>query len=129
MVSTKTIRAPARYLFPRTQRSRRLSLAPSSSKLSDPTVRISLFASCTNLAAKTSCLPSGSEVQFRLGPIPITKGFQVLPKISNGWAGGRVAVALLVAIHLLASDIPLFPTPLHLVRRVEDPIASSSTEI
>jgi hypothetical protein len=53
----------------------------------------------------------------------------VLPKISNGWAGGRVAIALLIAIPLLASDIPLFPTPLHLVRRVEDPIANSSTEV
>ena len=53
----------------------------------------------------------------------------MLPKISNGWAGGRVAIALLIAIPLLASDIPLFPTPLHLVRRVEDPIANSSTEV
>ena len=49
--------------------------------------------------------------------------------ISNGWAGGRVAVALLVAIPLLANDIPLFPTPLHFVRRVEDPIANSTTEV
>lgn len=53
----------------------------------------------------------------------------MLPKNSNGWAGGRVAVALLVAVPLLASDIPLFPTPLHFVRRVEDPIANSSTEV
>lgn len=53
----------------------------------------------------------------------------MLPKLSNGWAGGRVAFALLIAVPLLASDIPLFPTPLHFVRRVEDPIANSTTEV
>jgi hypothetical protein len=53
----------------------------------------------------------------------------VLPTNCNGWAGGRVVFALLVAVPLLASDAPLFPVPLHLVRRVEDPIASSTTEV
>ena len=47
----------------------------------------------------------------------------------NGLVGGRVALALLVAVPLLAGDAPLFPVPLHLVRRVEDPIANSTTDV
>lgn len=43
--------------------------------------------------------------------------------------GGRVAFALLIAVPLLASDAPLFPVPLHLVRRVEDPISNVTTEV
>lgn len=43
--------------------------------------------------------------------------------------GGRVAFALLIAVPLLATDAPLFPVPLHLVRRVEDPISNVTTEV
>jgi hypothetical protein len=53
----------------------------------------------------------------------------VLPTRPVGWVGGRVAFALLIALPLLASDAPLFPVPLHLVRRVEDPIAGSTVEV
>lgn len=52
----------------------------------------------------------------------------MLPKRTNGWAGGRVAIALLIAGPLLASDTLLFPVPLHLVRRIEDPIANTKNE-
>lgn len=34
-----------------------------------------------------------------------------------------------MAVPLVASDAPLFPVPLHFVRRVEDPIANSTTEV
>ena len=53
----------------------------------------------------------------------------MLPTKPVGWAGGKVAFALLIALPLLASDAPLFPVPLHLVRRVEDPIAGSTAEV
>ena len=43
--------------------------------------------------------------------------------------GGRVAFALLIAVPLLASDAALFPVPLHLVRRFEDPISNVTTEV
>jgi hypothetical protein len=46
-----------------------------------------------------------------------------------GWVGGRVAFALLSAVPVLAGDVPLFPVSLHLVRRVEDPIANTATEV
>ena len=52
----------------------------------------------------------------------------MLPTKSTGWVGGRVAFALLIAVPLLATDAPLFPVPLHLVRRVEDPISNVTTE-
>ena len=53
----------------------------------------------------------------------------MLPTRSSGWVGGRIAFVLLIAAPVLASDIPLFPIPLHIVRRVEDPIANTATEL
>ena len=53
----------------------------------------------------------------------------MLPTKPAVWVGGRVALALLIALPLLASDAALFPVPLHLVRRVEDPIAGSTVEV
>lgn len=46
-----------------------------------------------------------------------------------GWVGGRVAFVVLLAIPVVAADAPLFPVPLHLVRRVEDPISNTSTDV
>lgn len=36
---------------------------------------------------------------------------------------------LAVALPLAADDVPLFPTPLHLVRRVDDPISGRASEV
>jgi len=44
-------------------------------------------------------------------------------------AGGRAVFFLAVAIPLAAADVPLFPTPLHLVRRIEDPIANRTFQV
>ncbi|HEX9161126.1 MAG TPA: hypothetical protein VF980_05395 [Thermoanaerobaculia bacterium] len=46
-----------------------------------------------------------------------------------GWLGGRVAIALVIAAPVLAGSAPLFPVPLHLVRRIEDPLAAGPVEI
>ncbi len=43
--------------------------------------------------------------------------------------GGRVLLSLAIASPLAAADAPLFPQPLHLVRRVEDPIANRTSEV
>ena len=43
--------------------------------------------------------------------------------------GGRVLLSLAIASPLAAADGPLFPQPLHLVRRVEDPIANRTSEV
>lgn len=53
----------------------------------------------------------------------------MLPTNANGWWRGRVAFALLIAGPLLAADAPLFPVPLHLARRVQDPISNVVTEV
>lgn len=53
----------------------------------------------------------------------------MLPTKRTGWVGGRVALVLLIATPLLASDVPLFPVPLHFVRRLEDPISGVTTDV
>lgn len=53
----------------------------------------------------------------------------MLPTNSIVRVGGRVAFALFVAMPLQASDDVLFPVPLHLVRRIEDPIAGATAEV
>ena len=52
----------------------------------------------------------------------------MLPTNAIGWVG-RVAIAIFLAAPLVAADAPLFPVPLHFVRRYEDPIANSTTEV
>jgi hypothetical protein len=56
-----------------------------------------------------------SEIEVSLQP--------TLPQL--WWAGGRVVLVLLVAAPLAAADALLFPTPLHFVRTIHDPIAGA----
>lgn len=45
------------------------------------------------------------------------------------WVGGRVALFMLAMLSLPAAAAPLFPEPLHLVRRIEDPISQTVATI
>jgi hypothetical protein len=45
------------------------------------------------------------------------------------WAGERYILLLIVAARLAAADPPLFPTPLHIVRSIEDPLASATVRV